>query len=350
MLRWTRELISIGSVAEKFILCLAPYSLSVVVTLFISSTALWGLGVTIIVRRYQAQLLESMDLSLQQRLDAMNTQFLRFQVPERGLFVLNMIIGNSVMIWRTYVLWRSKSFILVAPLVLFAVSLSFSVISVVCDMQASFGVHSAIPGSSRACTWAAPLAWIFTLGINVLCTSLVAVKAWRRRSALRLTFSSLTKLDQLEKVAALIIESGLLFCIFWMFQLVYFLNISRDKPTFYFSIFITTTGRQITGIYPMLVIFLAVTQNTVHMAISTESSRASSPLIPPTPRFVTTIDPPLHSPSLSYSGKSSVRNKEISAPIVHEGYSIAGTFARGIRRISPRNWSRSSVWSQQSAR
>ncbi|KAF7369769.1 hypothetical protein MVEN_00309000 [Mycena venus] len=57
-----------------------------------------------------------------------------------------------------------------------------------------------------------------------------------------------------DKVLSVLVESGFIYCLLWLTQIMNFVNYSRNTPTIYIDWLAQGIGNQISGMYPTLII------------------------------------------------------------------------------------------------
>ncbi|KAF8907127.1 hypothetical protein CPB85DRAFT_1223662 [Mucidula mucida] len=209
------------------------------------------------------------NIPLEDRIAYSNTFITSFGTSMEALFMFNMIVGDSVVIWRAWVLWTGDRIrkIMIVPVVLLLVSLVFAIIDINCLVDDSYESKSTIPSGSRTCRWAEPISWAISLLTNIAATALIAAKAWSRehRQLLRTGIGRSGTRSKGEKILILLVESGFVYCLFWLTQLLDFFDIPRATGgVFYLYLVVSTMGDQISGLYPTLIIILVKLQQSVH--------------------------------------------------------------------------------------
>ncbi|KAF8916124.1 hypothetical protein CPB85DRAFT_1216948 [Mucidula mucida] len=205
------------------------------------------------------------DLGLLDRIYVANDHIEPYGLPMETLFLLNMIIGDAVVIWRAWVLWKDSHLrkLVFIPMVMLLTSFIFSIIALTCLGTQSFGSKSTIPGGSMTCQWGEPIAWAISLLTNITSTTLIAVKAWCHRQFLKSGLGRLHIRSRSEKVLLLLVESGFIYCFFWLSQLILFFDISIDSNVGYLYMVLSTMGDQISGVYPTAIIVLVNMQRSM---------------------------------------------------------------------------------------
>ncbi|THV05911.1 hypothetical protein K435DRAFT_960934 [Dendrothele bispora CBS 962.96] len=250
--------------------------LGVTCLLFGSSTVLLALNVAWAEIGVQKILMDNPTGSLVDKVDSSNASILRLGTPMEALFLLNMIVGDTVVIWRAYVIWSRKKLVVVLPVICLLASLGFAITDVVC-LDASVGaIKSSIPTGERICTWSEPIAWALSLLTNMISTALIAIQAWRLRRDLKNVFDDCIPNKQTWRAIALLIESGFIYCVFWMCELILFFDIPRTSQAFYAWQFFASIGDQISGIYPTAIIVIVSLQHTLDDTIATSKNLAET--------------------------------------------------------------------------
>ncbi|KAJ6505740.1 hypothetical protein C8R47DRAFT_134802 [Mycena vitilis] len=108
------------------------------------------------------------------------------------------------------------------------------------------------------------LVWAFSLATNALCTLLIGVKAWRHRKTMR-ELSLTVKYDGMstEKILSLLVESGFIYSLLWAVQILGYLEFPLDSPWNIISEVVVRIGRQLTGMYPTLIIVIVNFKRTI---------------------------------------------------------------------------------------
>ncbi|KAF8911245.1 hypothetical protein CPB85DRAFT_1221073 [Mucidula mucida] len=210
-----------------------------------------------------------MDMDMYDRLIEGNMAVEPLGLPMEALFLVNMLVGDSVVIWRAWVLWtgvslRKRVLVFMAPAVILTVSLIFAIIALVCLGQSSFSAASSSPLSdSRTCLWAEPISWALSLLTNVVTTALVGVMAWEHRRLLMIAPGQLHSKSKVNKIMVLLVESGFIYCLFWLTQVINFIEMP-DGNIYYLYFVLSRMGDQISGLYPTVIIVLVGLQQTVY--------------------------------------------------------------------------------------
>ncbi|KAJ7752905.1 hypothetical protein B0H16DRAFT_1459627 [Mycena metata] len=252
---WRKGLKSPSSIAMLFI----------VIYLYCTSITLWALNVTVWFQRARASLMDYPELSLSDRRDVSDSIVEAYGTPMEALFMFNMVVGDSVVIWRAWVLYTARDrWMLSLPIILLTCSLIFSIIDVTCLTGAGWSNQSGLADGGGVCDNAELIAWAFSFVTNATCTLLIGVKAWQhRRSTRALAMTHNSSRMSTNRILSLLVESGFVYCLFWLTQYILFVDISRGSPAIYAYELFAALGDQISGMYPTLIIVIVNLHQTI---------------------------------------------------------------------------------------
>ncbi|ESK87370.1 hypothetical protein Moror_11704 [Moniliophthora roreri MCA 2997] len=257
--------------------------LFVTIILFLSSTALWSMNVSQLSMALKGFFLKYPSLGVYDRVIQLNSEIVVFGLPMETLFLSNMIIGDAVVIWRAWALCKDTPLrpLVYIPMAMLSVSFAFAVISLDCLATNGYGFsQSTIPEGSKVCQWGEPIAWGISLLTNVVSTSLIAVRAWQHRRFLREGNPRLHSKSQ--RILVVLVESGFVYCLFWLSQLILFFDFEGFGFATYLYMFLSTMGDQISGVYPTMIIILVYMQRSISDSTTTGKITHGSSLPPST--------------------------------------------------------------------
>ncbi|KAF5362843.1 hypothetical protein D9758_007088 [Tetrapyrgos nigripes] len=233
--------------------------------LFLVSTALLSLNFTWLLRNKIKMLLMVPDasISLEDRYDASTAEIPRFGTPSEAMFMLNMLVGDCVVVWRAFAIWERRVAIIFVPVICLLAALGFAITDVICLHASENPATSTIPVGSRVCVWAEPITWGLSLFTNILSTSLIAVKAWRLRQSFKEVMGPHSRKTWAQRVLILLIG-----------EIILFFDIDSNSDIRYLWDFFAAIGDQISGIYPTAIIVLVSLQ---HSFVETTVITAQTP-------------------------------------------------------------------------
>ncbi|KAF7320486.1 hypothetical protein HMN09_00132100 [Mycena chlorophos] len=239
--------------------------LAVVVYLYSSSLVLWAVNASGWFMYTRLTLTPSnTTMSLADRLTAMDNWPTPLAVPVEALFMFNMIVGDSVVIWRVWSIYGRSLRAIAIPALFLLASLGFTITDIICLTTSGYGRNSTVAGSGAICPNAELISWAVSVGTNASCTILIGIKAWKHRRLMRtLQMSSSSPRFSVDRVLSLLVESGSIYCLFLdqLTQVVLFLP---ESDTNYYAFYILgALGDQISGLYPTLIIVIVNFHQTI---------------------------------------------------------------------------------------
>ncbi|KAF5347476.1 hypothetical protein D9758_015045 [Tetrapyrgos nigripes] len=229
-------------------------------------TILWVLNFLYALLRVQGTLINAgPTLTLAEKVERTQNMYLNpLALPMEGLWLLNMLLNDCIVIWRAYIICGKQRLVIILPGICLLAALGFSITDMLCLSANTFDKQTTIPDGSRICVWSEPIAWALSLITNLLSTSAVALKAWELRRLLQVAFGNCTSSrSKAQQVLSLLVESGFIYCLFWSCEIILFLDITeRDKSIFVYEVF-SGLGDQMSGLYSTSIIVLVSLQMSV---------------------------------------------------------------------------------------
>ncbi|KAF8262709.1 hypothetical protein EI94DRAFT_662129 [Lactarius quietus] len=173
---------------------------------------------------------------------------------------LMYIVCDIICAWRTVVLWNRDKRV-IAILLIFILGTTVAAV-----FQVLFGIGGPESGMALPASGTFDLVMVGpTLGTNLLSTGLIAWKAWQRRISVRKHLLGGSGFVRADRVFALLIESGLIYCCIWIFYVISLFGV-LPNPGF-------TAMAFVSGLYPTLIVILVSMQMSPVEHYSTHSTR-----------------------------------------------------------------------------
>ncbi|KAJ7594867.1 hypothetical protein C8J56DRAFT_1044589 [Mycena floridula] len=202
---------------------------------------------------------------------------LQLRLASNVLMRLNFLLGDIVVVWRTWVIWPSFK-----VHVLLAICMLGTIGAVVGNgTKAALDLVRNTPASNS-------YSLVMTLPpliTNLVATSLMGLKLWEYR---RNVTASIRTEKSIEKLLLILVESGIVFCLIWLLILLAGFTIFTSAN----NILILGVAVSLTGIYPTFIVIMVSLEksqaNTIvgtgampplqfrHTAISSYSSRPTA--------------------------------------------------------------------------
>ncbi|TFK83154.1 hypothetical protein K466DRAFT_589968 [Polyporus arcularius HHB13444] len=219
--------------------------------------------------------------------------------------MVNVVIGDSIVWWRAWVLWPNSRVVryVCVTMILLTMMTGAAVTSDACkvlqgwvywESMANSGPSPASVGFKRDTLlseefWGI-LAAVFSLLTNVVATTLIAYRVWQHRRVIKLYLKGSSRRSQVERTLALLVESGLLYCVLWVFITIYELNYmspALNESAFTNVLYYLMDGCLVPfiGMYPTLIIIVCAVDKSLYekSADDEEEVRTASMVFNATP-------------------------------------------------------------------
>ncbi|KAJ7353432.1 hypothetical protein DFH08DRAFT_856860 [Mycena albidolilacea] len=262
--------LAVYSILRKGLRSRGPIIMLVLVVYFYATCATqWALNFSDAFKNVH-HLLMDLDTPIQDRLDLENKSRAPGSAAQEALWVSNMILGDSVVIWRTWAIYQRRILAISVPCVLLFTSFVFVLMDVVCNISE---LNSPFPGSHKICPAADIVGWAFSVATNIACTVLIGFKAWQHRKRMR--DSNMPQMPT-EKILSLLVESGFIYSLLWLSQVIAYTGFSTVSPWHWVYEVLDPMGNQIAGMYPTLIIVIVNFKRTAWEEASSHSHSGTS--------------------------------------------------------------------------
>ncbi|KAI0738052.1 hypothetical protein C8Q80DRAFT_293539 [Daedaleopsis nitida] len=222
-----------------------------------------------------------------------------------AVITLNVVLGDAIVWWRAWVLWSNSRSVRLLCVVLLLGTTSTAVVVTThgCSPPDLNGADSVILGENPNVSsgadvkltmgtlftgdkWGLPPT-ILSLVTNVTATGLIAYKAWMHRKLVGSHLRTGSTRTRVESVLALLVESGIVYCVLWVFVVVYQTGSIAEQAdngipgvvsryVYGFHYVLEGCLIPLIGMYPTLIILL-VTLNKSHCATNFTYTAKLSP-------------------------------------------------------------------------
>lgn len=231
------------------------------ILMFALSTVYWGTFVVEVTREISDILIRNPAEPLDNKIQANGSW--SFSVPDVIGILTSMtiyVVGDMIVVWRAWTLWNDNRKLMIVPMSLLASTLAVVITACGLRIRLAYGdveVIDVIGARMQQTSWA------LSLATNMVATSLIAYKAWKHQKSIRSNLGSLKRPTKIQKILALLVGSGLLYCILWITLIIgIYVNIPGTGGSAVDSIFMAVCV-QLAAIYPTLVIVLVSLEKTV---------------------------------------------------------------------------------------
>ncbi|KAF5379131.1 hypothetical protein D9615_005857 [Tricholomella constricta] len=243
-------------------------TLAIVTVMFIMAVILWILDIVNFITEATRTLIHNPDTPLDVKLaDAHHTIFGRLVVTD--LFYSYMcLLGDSVIIWRVYAFYGhgKQRWILALPWAMLGGSFISSMLLTYCGARLGAEIVNGSFQKPLFCKGVQTASYSMGFATTTVATVLIAIKTWEYRRTIKPMVNSTNAngVSRVEKVMTLLVESGVLYLLFFLVQVIG--NIpgveAKNASSFAFLVYSYSTS-VIVGLYPTIIVVLAHSQHAV---------------------------------------------------------------------------------------
>ncbi|THH04969.1 hypothetical protein EW146_g10030 [Bondarzewia mesenterica] len=222
------------------------------------SSSQWGTQFATVVKQIQGVLIREPDQTLESKYPTVNETTLKLSFVDQYLSSINFLVGDSIIIWRVWVLYDGKRKIMIVPIIpLIIATVTTFLVGGLQSRVLSTNVEDPNDIYNILAFWFQVATYGLELATNLAATSLIAYKAWKHRKLIKSALGPRRK-TKVEKVLALLVESGVLYCILWILLIGF-----EFVPPASFANYFAPTAVHIAGMYPTVIVILVSIDQTV---------------------------------------------------------------------------------------
>ncbi|KAF8060733.1 hypothetical protein FPV67DRAFT_1673580 [Lyophyllum atratum] len=243
------------------------FLLLVTVLMFLGGTIFLCLDVSDLVRRMQIVLINNPEQSLQQKLDEANEALKKLVWTGEMLFIFMLILGDSVVVWRTWAIYQDSRRWLIIPIATWLGSLIAGLFELGCDLRTHWAINDLTPSAAsvgaQTCAHADLSSYTLSYVTNIFCTLLIAYKTWLHRRIMSKYLGAARRTTAVEKVLILLIESGFVYIILYTLQAVPIYGAKLSSSGLVAFNVVNAIIQQAMGMYPTAIVVLVRMQKSL---------------------------------------------------------------------------------------
>ncbi|KAJ8090448.1 hypothetical protein PM082_019046 [Marasmius tenuissimus] len=229
------------------------------VVLFLFSTAYLCCTMSYFVLGLRHLLINDVGTPLLKKNAAFLAKYRTVGVVGQVLLPIAVVVGDSIVIWRAWVLSAGNKKIMFVPVMLQLALTGTSFAWVGCFVDASMPTE--IPETCRKINTAT---YILSMLANIAGTSVIGYTTWCFRKAISRYLNNGPHQARAEKVMVLLVESGVLYTSLWIIQLAVLVAPSSSSLVNQaFRQIFSAAATQLVGIYPTAMIVLVFLQRSL---------------------------------------------------------------------------------------
>jgi len=236
--------------------------------MFAASTLFLTMDLIDIVKRLQIILMDHPERSIQDKQDLADVTLQQWMWTGEMLFIFMLILGDSVVIWRTWVLFRDAEKYLIVPVLTWIGSVVAAFYELGCDAKNGWSVQSNAPSAGSvglaSCAKADTASFTLSYATNTICTCFIMYKAWMYRRSMSQFLGSARRRTQVEKILTLLVESGAIYLALYTFQAVPIYGGHFSPGSFVAVEAVNAIIQQAMGMYPTAIVVLVEMQKSIY--------------------------------------------------------------------------------------
>ncbi|KAI0766689.1 hypothetical protein BD413DRAFT_150254 [Trametes elegans] len=191
--------------------------------MFILVLSLWIIDIHNVVSEIQNTMLPPLSgSSLADAYAATRSASLRLAAVEDALYAYMSNIGDGFIIWRVYALWSAgrERYVFLVPLTFLVCSFAISAMLTYCTAVEGANIVLGTFQNPAFCRDMQTASYAMTLATTGVATLLIACKAWKYYRTCREIFGGRSRQTRAQRIMLLLIESGVLYMLFFLVQVV----------------------------------------------------------------------------------------------------------------------------------
>ncbi|RDB27264.1 hypothetical protein Hypma_004351 [Hypsizygus marmoreus] len=238
----------------------------VTILMFFGGTIFLCLDVADLVRRMQVVLVNNPEQTFQQKLDEANESLKKLVWTGQMLFIFMLILGDSVVVWRTWAIFQGYRMWVVIPISTWLGSVIAAIFELGCHLHTHWAINDLSPHAksvgAKRCADADLSSYTLSFVTNMFCTSLIAFKAWRHRRVMAKYLGSARRKTQVERILTLLMESGSVYLLLYTLQAVPIYGAQLTRSGLLAFNVVNAIIQQAMGMYPTAIIVLVKMQKS----------------------------------------------------------------------------------------
>ncbi|KAF8630036.1 hypothetical protein AX17_005506 [Amanita inopinata Kibby_2008] len=264
--------------------------------MFAGSTLFLGLDIADLLVRFRVVLTEGSDLDgIASKMALADKKLQPVLWTGEILFVFMLILGDSIVLWRTWALYVDQRTIIIVPFLTWLGSMAAALFEFGCDIRTDWTLEGNAPSVAShglaACAHADVSSFTLSYATNIICTSLIFSKAWQFRKGMKAYFGTARAQSEAEKILMLFIKSGLLYLVIYTLQAIPIYGGSTPGSLLVWET-VNAIIQQAFGMYPTALVVLVELQKSLWDAEEVSRQISDLRFAPNTVTSPTTISDP----------------------------------------------------------
>ncbi|KAG6850387.1 hypothetical protein H0H93_013942 [Arthromyces matolae] len=237
-------------------------TLNVLLVIYALALTVSGLDITKFVHEAHYTLLYNPDLSVTEKYQVATQMVFRLSAPADLLYIIEALLGDGIIIWRVWVLWGNSRrwWVILIPAALFVGSIVAMFLLGYCVVHLGTSIVNGSFQHPQFCKNVQTTTYIMPTVITAVTTILIGVKTWEYRKHIKpiVTVYGVHRSTSVERVLMLLVESGMIYFIFFLVIVIGNIPGSEKDPNISFAASVySDLASVIVGMYPTIITLLS---------------------------------------------------------------------------------------------
>ncbi|PFH48789.1 hypothetical protein AMATHDRAFT_195969 [Amanita thiersii Skay4041] len=245
------------------------FLLIVTLVMFGGSSLFLAMDISDLVRRLQIILMRGADAGIEgieQRIAVADKATKPLLWTGEILFLFMLILGDSVVLWRTWALCCGYRILIIIPFLTWLGSIIAAFYELGCDIETGWSILTSAPSAASvgadACIKADISSFTLSYATNIICTAFIFYKTWTYRQCMKQYLGAARRRTKAEKILTLLVESGMLYLVIYTLQAIPIYGGSTPGSLLTWEV-INAIIQQAFGMYPTALVVLVEMQKSL---------------------------------------------------------------------------------------
>lgn len=246
---------------------LSTFYLTVItIIMFCGSSLFYAIDIADLVIRLKIILMDNPGMPLEDKANQADFETRSLLWTGEMLFIFMLCLGDSVVVWRTWTIYRGNRKFLIVPLLTWTGSLIAAFYELGCDIHTDWAINDSTPSAAsegaKSCARADTASYSLSFGTNTICTGLIVYKAWWHHKFMSEYLGLSRRKTQAERILTLLVESGSVYLLLYTLQAIPIYG-GTTSASFLPWLVVNAIIQQAMGMYPTAIIVLVQMQKSL---------------------------------------------------------------------------------------
>ncbi|KAI0812254.1 hypothetical protein BC629DRAFT_927450 [Irpex lacteus] len=201
---------------------IAIFTWTIVITMYLIKLTLWTIDARNVISDLNIYLVQSNDFSLAERKLRASQTSTKLSVVEDVLYAFQVVLGDTIVLWRVYAFWHTgvELWVMILPTAAYLASITCAFLVAYCAAQSTdleFGAFT----NPYFCRKIQHTSYWLQFVMACVATTLIGYKTWRyRRMVKTLIGKETTWRSPVSKAMLIMLDTGLIYALFFLAEAI----------------------------------------------------------------------------------------------------------------------------------